>query len=81
MVTGAAVDKVPSLPLAWYVKESVPTKLAAGVYVNEPSALRLRMPCAGPEASTAVTGWPLADTLLASTPVAGTLSLPLSSTV
>src|SRR2546425_502565 len=69
------LSAVPSLAL--YVKLSVPLKLAAGLYVNEPFALRVSVPWIGPLTGRGVPTVrlsPSTSVSLARTPGAATVS-------
>src|SRR5439155_24897369 len=57
---------VPSL--ARYVNESDPLYPVVGVYVNDPSAFSVNVPCAGPVTKLAVSLFDSASVSLASTP-------------
>src|SRR5512134_3646346 len=71
--TVAAAD-VAEPSVARYENVSVPAKLAAGVYVNDPSAFNVRVPLDGPETSTALSEGLSTSVSLPSTPGAATLS-------
>ena len=66
IVTVAAFDvEMPSV--AVYVKLSSPLNDAFDVYVNEPLAFRLTLPCAGAAPRAALSGFPLPETSFPST--------------
>ena len=62
------------------MKRSSPANPAPGAYVNEPSGARARAPWAGPEARDATETPATRSSSLPSTPGAGTVSVPDSST-
>jgi hypothetical protein len=70
---------VPSF--AVYVKVSLPVYPEAGVYVNDPSALRVRVPCAGSVTFIAVRGSLLASESFPRTPGAATVNVVSAVTV